>query len=698
MDDKREHDSGNRWELWVTLLLSVSMIGSAFVSEAFFPSRGGLSREDSPELFYSATAAFALLALFAVFRLARSGGDPEGYPEVDLQADTAQPAYRVEIIGLAEGTDSAQATRRLAALTKVDEKRAARALGALPISIARRVDAERAGRFRDVLTRNGFQPRISELAEGPSSASPRRGKLFRVATIALGLTSLCLAALTVFLLTTEPKPEGIEVYTAELPTFAPPEDYNCKPNGTAFRDRADASNYIDYSEDLRPASEVTDLRALAGGASEVRYRHADADSHPIALHVFDQNLVSLMPRRLQVLPSDRPQWLLISGLRNSSARPSARFVIEVAPGAKLERILVDSSVAQLTLSDQSLTGSRFRRLLASMAPSTIANVQIEKLDLYKLCARRSQKRGAERRDFAIRQWAAATQTLLGTPFTTSVILKTLPVIDEVTSIPFAPFAVDRDRLQALEVAWLYKTAQADIHGYVIEKDYAVTYQERDFAAQTVALESPAAAIDMLELYAGKKLIPVAVPSEERFKGSHPDDWLPYFWHLEYPVQKVTRLGKYKCSSYGRTVAGVVLGTIQDDEVECSWGNHFHYLDWGDDTVEDSWGSDIFYGGPGDDKIDVGYGSDIVIYTAGWGTDTLDATCHNTVVTDQDLAGMNRFYWDPKWRFSKFIVFGREIRREDIVATPGRLTHKVTGDSITLVGGGKSLCFNLVFWE
>ncbi len=697
MEDRSGQENTNQPELWTTLLLSLGMVASAFVNDAFFPSRGGLSREGSPTLFYAANALFVVFALVAVYRLARSGTTPAVHEDATEPSDSAGAFYRVEISGLAEGTDPAAAAKRLAALLKVDQGRAGKALASLPVTLAKRVDAERADRYRDVLTRNGFLPDIHDLSEHSRPAASKR-PVYRIATITLGLSTACLVGVVGFLLLAEPKAASVEVFTVDLPLYEPPEGYACRPRPENFRDLADASDYIDYSDDLRPPGEITDLRALAAKASTVRYQHARADSQRVALHVIDQKNVSLMPRRLSVATSNRPQWLLLSGARLSGSNPSARYAIEVAPGANLERILVDSSVAQVEISDQSLTGSRLDRLLSAWSPSGIAGVEIQQLNLYKLCARRAQKRGSERNDYAIRQWAAATESLLGEPFTTSVILKTAPGPNEIIDIPFKPFTVDKERLQALDARWLYKAAQAEVHDYEIEKDYAVTYQARDDTTSAVAFDSPAALIDMLELYAGRKLIPVAVPSEERFKGSHPDDWIPYFWHLEYTQRNVTKGRKYKCSPNHRTIAGVIRGTIQDDDVECSWGNHFHYLDWGDDSVDDGWGSDIFYGGPGDDVIDVGYGSDIVVYTAGWGTDTLAGTCHNTFVDEQKLAGMNRYYWDPKWRYTKFIVFGQEIKREDIIATPGRLTHRVSGDSITLVGGGQSLCFNLVFWE
>ncbi|MBL4868658.1 MAG: hypothetical protein JKY67_20030 [Pseudomonadales bacterium] len=71
---------------------------------------------------------------------------------------------------------------------------------------------------------------------------------------------------------------------------------------------------------------------------------------------------------------------------------------------------------------------------------------------------------------------------------------------------------------------------------------------------------------------------------------------------------------------------------------------------------------------------------------------MDTACREAKFRLKDTDNSSRYFWDEKWKYYNFIVFGAGINREDIVDLGNKLVHKKTGDSINF----NSRCFNLVF--
>ncbi|NOR55091.1 MAG: hypothetical protein GQ531_02675 [Sulfurovum sp.] len=122
---------------------------------------------------------------------------------------------------------------------------------------------------------------------------------------------------------------------------------------------------------------------------------------------------------------------------------------------------------------------------------------------------------------------------------------------------------------------------------------------------------------------------------------------------------------------------LALGS-QNHSIVCDAGDTAGILGTGDNWVDDATGNDIYYPGQGNDTIDTGSGSDIVIFDANWGQDKV--TVRSRRVNTDVIMGYDGSY---PWKYNTFIIFGKEIKREDIVWKKNRLYHLVTGDSIEL---------------
>ncbi len=122
---------------------------------------------------------------------------------------------------------------------------------------------------------------------------------------------------------------------------------------------------------------------------------------------------------------------------------------------------------------------------------------------------------------------------------------------------------------------------------------------------------------------------------------------------------------------------LALGS-QSHSIVCDRGDTAGILGSGDDWVKDSTGNDIYYPGAGDDTLDVGSGNDILIFNSKWGHDKVSVRSRK--VNTEKIMGYDGSY---PWKYSDFIIFAKDIKRENIVWQGKKLVDISTGDSIEL---------------
>ena len=117
---------------------------------------------------------------------------------------------------------------------------------------------------------------------------------------------------------------------------------------------------------------------------------------------------------------------------------------------------------------------------------------------------------------------------------------------------------------------------------------------------------------------------------------------------------------------------------KNHSIVCNRGDTAGVLGDGDDWVDDATGNDIYYPGGGDDIVDVGSGNDILIFEEGWGHDTV--TMSSRAVDTTKILGYDGSY---PWTYTDFIIFGKSVKRSDIVWIGSTLYDLKTGDTIAL---------------
>lgn len=132
----------------------------------------------------------------------------------------------------------------------------------------------------------------------------------------------------------------------------------------------------------------------------------------------------------------------------------------------------------------------------------------------------------------------------------------------------------------------------------------------------------------------------------------------------------------KCVSSGRKI--VLALDDQSHSIVCDNGDVAYISGKGNDWIDDAVGNDIFYGGEGNDTIENSYGSDIFIFDKNWGHDKIKF--RPTTVDTSKIIGYDGSY---PWKYSSFIIFGKQINRSDIRWDKNTLVHTKTGDTIEL---------------
>jgi Ca2+-binding RTX toxin-like protein len=145
-----------------------------------------------------------------------------------------------------------------------------------------------------------------------------------------------------------------------------------------------------------------------------------------------------------------------------------------------------------------------------------------------------------------------------------------------------------------------------------------------------------------------------------------------------------------CSSK-TPAANIVLGTSDKDNISCDANRDvtgvandpdvFFIGGPEDDQIVDAVGNRVVNGGTGNDVIKLGAGRSIIILDASWGHDTLTVDCNGAMVEDNQITKGFPIPWVHKT--TNFIVFGSSLNPSDVEWRGNVLTHKITGDTLTV---------------
>ena len=132
----------------------------------------------------------------------------------------------------------------------------------------------------------------------------------------------------------------------------------------------------------------------------------------------------------------------------------------------------------------------------------------------------------------------------------------------------------------------------------------------------------------------------------------------------------------KCPSHKNEI--ILALEDKNYSITCDDGDTLILLGKGNDWVHDAVGNDIIYAGEGNDTIETSYGSDIFVFEENWGHDTI--TFNPERVDTSKIIGYDGSY---PWKYSSFIIFGKNIARENIQWKENTLHNIKTGDTIKL---------------
>ena len=124
---------------------------------------------------------------------------------------------------------------------------------------------------------------------------------------------------------------------------------------------------------------------------------------------------------------------------------------------------------------------------------------------------------------------------------------------------------------------------------------------------------------------------------------------------------------------------IILATGNEGHyIVCNYGRAAVVLGSGDDEVEDATGNDIYYPGGGNDTLSLGSGSDIIILGPNWGNDRVKM--RTSRVDTSKILGYDGSF---PYRYGDFVIFTKEVAREDIVWRGNALCHRKTDDCLYL---------------
>ncbi|MDJ0793254.1 MAG: hypothetical protein QNI98_03335 [Woeseiaceae bacterium] len=467
------------------------------------------------------------------------------------------------------------------------------------------------------------------------------------------------------------------VYTDAPDLQANPNNLSCRQGRRLDLDIRDYSNNV---------------VAKPGPSSIHRYKtNLDAEP-PVHVHILSIRGGS---GRVVVAETDKPVWLVLI-----SSQP-AIWHIERAPGATVDRVVASQTSSELHFSNTLVAeADSLLELLFGEAPDAAAmpDIQVIPHSTCMAALQRFQKYD-DRKKFipalqGLRAW-------LGHPEMSFQSASHPSYFELPFRVPFEEPDVSIDRLAA--VAKLAEPPKAAPSNQQPEPDRAVANQFERYAnmqrrsdVKAITFANSGELVAALDAYRNKGLIPSLMPASGRGgRGLDVAEWYSLSdYRGAYTRRVPTGITEDACNG-GRDHEFLIIdGTNGTNSVKCAWGKQMYFTRGGDDHIDDSWEDDVIYAGTGNDTIDAGWGSDLLFFNYGWGQDVVEKTCHNAAYRPQDSAGARKVNWSTNWPYKSFIVFGRDVSREDIVRVDNKLVHKQTGDSVTL----KNDCFNIVYWQ
>ncbi len=467
------------------------------------------------------------------------------------------------------------------------------------------------------------------------------------------------------------------LYTDAPELQANPGNLSCRQTGRLELDVRDYSNNV---------------AARPGPYSVYRYKtNLDAEP-PVHVHILSIRGGS---GRVVVSATDKPVWLVLV-----SSQPSI-WHIERAPGATLERIVASQTISELHFSDTLVAESNsvFDLLLGEAPqPSALADVQLISRSNCIASLHRFQEY-EDRKKFI--PTLLGVRALLGHPEMSFQSASHPSYFELPFRVPFAEPDVSIERLAAVAKLAEPPRARTTTRAPQPESSAASQFEryanmERRSDIRPITFATPRELLSSLDAYRNKGLIPSLMPASGR--GGQGLDVAAWYslsdYRSAYTRRVPTGITKDACNGGRDQDFLIIEGTDGINDVKCSWGKQMYFTRGGDDRIDDSWEDDIIYAGTGNDIIDAGWGNDLLFFNYGWGQDAVEKTCHNAPYRPQDSVGARKVNWSAEWPYKNFIVFGKDVARDDIVRVNNKLVHKQTGDSITL----KNDCFNLVFWQ
>lgn len=398
--------------------------------------------------------------------------------------------------------------------------------------------------------------------------------------------------------------------------------------------------------------------------------------------------------RVVVEKSDKPVWLVLLSAR------AGIWHVQQAPGADLQKVVTNQDVSEIRFSDvlpDRVTGILDYLLgndaVPAQAPEILVMPNSSCLKKFTRFQSYDDQAGFLNALASIRAW-------LGHPEKSFQSAELPSYFGTAFRIPFTEVPIAPERLAAVKKLAEKPPSATGRRAAAVHRREALTAALQQYAdmprrndVKSITFSSPADFVGTLGEYRNRKLLPSSMPISR--PGSRSGGVASWYALADYRNAYSTRVPSGRTEdACGRDQRLLIIeGTPETNIVKCAWGSQLYFMGGGDDDVQDSWGDDVIYGGPGDDIIDAGWGNDLLFFNYGWGQDTVTKTCHDSSYIPQDSVGSTKVHWDRTWPYKNFIVFGKDVRSDDIVSVNDKLVHKETGDSITIDGN----CFNVVYW-
>ncbi len=146
-------------------------------------------------------------------------------------------------------------------------------------------------------------------------------------------------------------------------------------------------------------------------------------------------------------------------------------------------------------------------------------------------------------------------------------------------------------------------------------------------------------------------------------------------------------------------ANIIIGTSGKDAINCDTSRNTNGMSQEadmmliggpeDDVIVDTMGNRIVNGGTGNDTIKLAIGRSIIVLDASWGKDTLTVDCMGSSIAPSEIPTGFSIPW--VYQTANFIVLGNSINPKDVEWNGNVLTHKITGDTLTV----NQNCFTVV---